>query len=66
MAAQEKLTEIFNQEFFHATEYFDLLQKDMNLSGLELILSPSVGVELPFLVSVEIVPEIELKWSRIE
>jgi hypothetical protein len=64
--ANEHLTVALNKEYQSIDEHLEIFEDSMELSGLELIVSPNLGIELPFLVELSIVPEIEFKWSRAE
>jgi hypothetical protein len=36
-----------------------------NLTGFEMIVATPIGVRIPFLAGLEIVPEIEIIWERV-
>lgn len=73
--SKKKLTAIFDKEFtslnktLSEEDFFDgesESERSMDLTGFEINMKASVGVEIPFFVEIAVVPEIEMAWSRVD
>jgi hypothetical protein len=73
--AKTKLTKIFDNEFSSLNKtlteenFFDgesQNQRSMDLTGFEISMQASVGVEIPFFIEIAVVPEIEMIWTRVD
>ncbi len=62
---EELFKELLHKEVELAPSFIEPFENGMELNGVEIIISPSIGVGLPIL-SVDFVPEIEMIFSRIE
>jgi hypothetical protein len=50
-------------EFFKERDSESVPQ--FNLIGFEMIVATPIGVKIPFLAGLEIVPEIEIIWEKV-
>ena len=66
----DKLANIISREVSSLTEYETVAPVDnysgLSFSGFEMVVAASIGIEIPFLASFEIVPEIEFVWERVD